>query len=469
MSDSLAISNSVIKPAGMREVLKIAWPLVVSLSINALMLFFERIFLSWHSTTSLQAVIPAFVLSFMFLCGFMALATYTGVFVSQHYGAKDYHGCSRVTFNGLIIAACSSVLILVCIPLGSWLLTVFEDNQVVIAEEQRFFQLVMVAQAILPFISAFEGFFNGIGRTRVTMRFSLARDVMRFVLDYLLIFGCCGLPELGIRGAGLSIIICYAAALGGLAWVYFSSKYHRQYHTRTELKWDFSLSRHVLRFAAPSAIQQVLDGASYALFVTILGKFNDLDQIVGNIAISLNDLSYIVFLGLGISASVLIGQYQGRHEPHLASRAAWNALRWGMLVSGVFSISLLLFPQLYLLIFAGEDGGINMAEALLIARPLLAVQALRCLFFACECITANSLKGAGDTPFVMIYSTVMALVNAAGNLVLVYVFHASIVTVWLWCSSGGLLLSAGYLWRLFVWRRWQGIDMLRRKQKVTPS
>lgn len=448
----------------MREVLNIAWPLVVSLSTSALMLFFDRIFLSWHSATSLQAVVPAGVLSFMFLCGFMALANYTGVFVSQHYGAKDYHGCSRVTFNGLVIAACSALIILLCIPLGCRLLGVFEDDPAVLAEELRFFRLIMISQAFVPLTSVFESFFNGIGRTQLTMRFSLLRDILKVILDYLLIFGHCGLPALGIRGAGWASIVCWAIAPLGLGWIYFSSKYNRQYHTRSGLAWDWTLCRHVMRFATPSAIHQTLEIASYSIFVLILGKFNDLEQIVGNIAISLQHLYYIAFIGLGISASILVGQHQGRQKPSLAAQSALNTLRLGMLLAAIFGISLLLVPKAYLAIFAGHGEQASLEEVLPLGRRLLAIQALWCFFSAGECIVANSLKGAGDTRFVMIYATILTWSFAAGNLALVYLCHASIAIVWLWCTTGGFLLAAGYIWRFYFWRRWQGIDMLQRKK-----
>lgn len=455
------------QPGSTREVLKFAWPLIVNLSTSAIMLFFDRIFLSWSSVAAVQAVIPAGVLSWAFLSPFVTLAEYSGVFVAQYYGAKDYRNCSRAAFNGMVIGAFAGILILACIPLGNAILAIFEDNPLVLQEEQTFFTLIMYAYALAPISTVFESFFNSSGRTRVTMVVSVVRDISVIVMDYLLILGHGGFPAMGIRGAGWAAVICYSISVLVFAHLYFSRRYQGTYHTRKEMIFDSKLCQRILRYGTPSAIHATLEVASYTIFTMILGKYSDLEQFAGNVVISLQHLAYIVFLGLGISASILVGQYQGSCEPQIALLATKNAIKVSAIVSGLFALALFLFPSFFLAIFAGHGGVTASIEAVMpIAHPLMMSQAFWTFFSAFECIGAGGLKGAGDTRFVMIYASSLAWgYLVTGLFAIIYIFHGPIIIAWLWCTSWQFLLAVGYMWRFFGGRRWQKIDLLGRNNR----
>ena len=62
-------------PGGYREVLRVAWPLIISMGSFTLMTFADRMFLARYSTTAIQAAVPAGIMVFCFCCGFMALAS----------------------------------------------------------------------------------------------------------------------------------------------------------------------------------------------------------------------------------------------------------------------------------------------------------------------------------------------------------------------------------------------------------
>ena len=65
---------------GYAEVLRVSWPLIISMGSFTMMQFADRMFLAWHSAVSIQAALPAGILSFTMICGFMALAGYANSF-----------------------------------------------------------------------------------------------------------------------------------------------------------------------------------------------------------------------------------------------------------------------------------------------------------------------------------------------------------------------------------------------------
>ena len=68
---------------GYRELLKIAWPLIISTGSFSLLNFCDRMFLGWYSPEAFRAAVPAGILCFTLLCGFLALAAYANTFVAS--------------------------------------------------------------------------------------------------------------------------------------------------------------------------------------------------------------------------------------------------------------------------------------------------------------------------------------------------------------------------------------------------
>jgi MATE family multidrug resistance protein len=97
---------------------RLAYPLFVSMGAFTVMQFCDRIFLARYSSISIQAALPAGILSFTLICFFQALAGYAGTFVAQYHGARDPEGCVRATAQGLWIALVSWPLRLVAISPG---------------------------------------------------------------------------------------------------------------------------------------------------------------------------------------------------------------------------------------------------------------------------------------------------------------------------------------------------------------
>ena len=79
-----------------KALMKVAWPLIINSGSFALLNFFDRLFLSWYSEATFRASLPAGILFFTFVCGFMALAGITNTFVAQLWGRGDRIGLSLI-------------------------------------------------------------------------------------------------------------------------------------------------------------------------------------------------------------------------------------------------------------------------------------------------------------------------------------------------------------------------------------
>lgn len=456
-------------PGGYAEVLRISWPLIISMGSFTLMQFTDRMFLAWYSSVSIQAALPGGILSFVFICGFMALAGYANSFVAQYYGAGDKAGCSRATAQGVWMSILSWPIMLALIPAGQWVLRVSGHAPMVLAEELTYFNILMIGSVSVPLGSAISSFFTGQGDTKTNMYANLAGNVANLVLDYAMIFGRWGFPKMGIAGAAWATVISGCVGPGIMFIVYFARKTDAEFQTRRTFRFDGRLFARMIRFGLPSAGQLFLDISSFSLFVLFTGRLGTIALASSNIALSINNVAFMPLIGMSIAASILVGQYQGRGDSRTAERAGWTCLKVGWIYMAMVGSTFILFPRVYFELFASRGPeNLPMDQLLSVGRILLFMMATWGLLDTVNLIISGALKGAGDTRFVMYYSVVMAWgVWITGELVIFFVLRRGIVAAWCWLMVYVILMAAGFLWR-YRSGRWKSIELLERQSTLQP-
>ena len=454
------MADTPFRPGGYREVLTVAWPLIVSTGSFTVMQFIDRMFLAWHSSVSLQAALPAGILSFTLVSGFMAVAGYANTFVAQHHGAGDARGCSRSVWQGIWLALLTWPLLLALIPVGRALLQWSGHPPAVLAEELDYFTILMAGSLNITLGAAVGSFFTGRGDTLTNMLATVAGNLVNIVLDYLLIFGKAGFPALGIRGAAIATVIAGAVTPLILLALYLGPSARASHATAATWRPDRALLARLVRFGLPSGLHLFLDVASFTVFVLFTGRMGELALTVSNMAFSINMVAFMPLMGISIAASILVGQYQGRRDPQTAERAGWTCLRVGLIYMALVGLTYLLAPQAYFWLFSRRaESGLGLAEVLPLGRQLLVMMAVWGLLDAANLILAGALKGAGDTRFVMIYSTLMAWGLLVPVQALIVRLGGGILVSWGWLTLYVIVLSSGFLVR-YRGGRWKSIEVL---------
>ena len=163
--------------------------------------FCDRLFLSHYGEAEFRASLPAGILFFTLVCGFMALAGFTNTFVAQFWGAGDRAGCARATAQGILFALISFPLIMLLTPAGLWMLRLGGHGAEVLALEEEYFRILMWCGGGMTLSSALSSFFSGRGLTLVIMNCNIIANGINILLNYLLIFGK------WLRGASLILIV----------------------------------------------------------------------------------------------------------------------------------------------------------------------------------------------------------------------------------------------------------------------
>ncbi|MEN7973495.1 MAG: MATE family efflux transporter [Verrucomicrobiota bacterium] len=452
---------------GWRELMRIAWPLIINSGTFAILNFCDRLFLSWYGEEEFRASLPAGILFFTLVCGFMAVAGFANTFVAQFWGAGNKEGCARATAQGILFSLLSFPLIMALIPVGLWFLRLSGHGADVLALEEEYFRILMWCGGGMTLSSALSSFFSGRGKTFVIMGCNVFANGLNILLNYLFIFGKWGIPEMGIAGAGWATVIGSWVSPMIFAVLYFSKPANAEFGTIGNMRYNHWLFKRMIRFGMPAGIHWFLDVASFTIFVMLIGRMGPVAHIASNIALSVNLIAFMPMIGMGVAASILVGQYLGRNQPEYAERMGWVALKIGIGYILSIGITFLLFPEFYINVFeADSSGSVPFAELFKAVRILLAMLALWGAADAAAIIFSGALRGAGDTHFTMYYQSVVAWgLLVPGQLLLVLVFKCNVYISWMWTLFYIIVLGAGFSYRFWS-GRWKSINLLEHRPSV---
>jgi len=461
--------HSVPRPGGYREVWRIAAPLILSMGAYTIMLFCDRMFLSWHSKVAFQAALPAGILAHTLICMFQAVASYSGTFVAHYHGAKKPDQCVHSSVQGLWVALVSWPIILLLLPFGLWVMTLFNHLPEVLAEEQAYFTILMVTGIVVPLNAAAGGYFIGVGRTKINLLGNIIGCLLNIGLNYIMIFGHLGCPAMGIRGAAYATALSSFTTFVLMMVLFFRSWAVKKYALRksnpdalgasavwTIWRPDLTLLKRMLRFGTPSGVQMLMDLGSFTIFIMLTGSMGSIAHTASSIAFSINHLAFAPLLGFGIAASTVVGQHQGARNTPAAERAGWTATRMGLIYMTLIGTTFLLFPYGYIKLFC-EKGTEFTPELLHLGRQMLVMVTVWGFFDGVCIILSGALKGAGDTRFVMIYMAIGGWLFLVPGALMIFWLGYGILALWLWLTIYVCLFAIGTClrWRCGRWKRIQ--------------
>ena len=444
-------------PTGsLREVLSIAVPLVISNSAFMVMQFCDRVFLANYSELSIQAAVPAGNLAFTLICLFTATAGYSANLVAQYHGAKKALKCLHATMQGIYFTLMFMPLVLLAIPLGNFIISLFGHTPELALQEGVYLKWMVFCALPVGLGWSISGFFTGQGRVKMTTISNIIGSALNIVLDYVLIFGKFGFPEMGLEGAAIATFIASFFAPATQFFFMMKSRHVREVGLRDAFRPEFKLMKKLVRFGFPAGVQIFLDHGAWSLFLLVTAMLDAVSLTVSNIVLSINNLAFSPVMGFGTAASILCGQYLGSGDSANAKKAVRATMKLGLIHMCLIGSVFVLLPETLISLFATSDGGAaHDPEFMRMGRNLMYLMTIWGFFDTVNLILVGGLKGSGDTKFTMWYLALVAWLVWIPGEVLILKAGGGIVEAWVWMTIYVGILSTGLIkrWHGGIWKQ----------------
>ena len=418
-----------------REVLRVCLPLVISLSATTVMEFTDRVFLANYSLDAISAALPAGITSYLFIAFFGGVGGYAGIFIAQYTGRGNPKKIGIVLWQGIYFTLASGLIL--------WLLAVFATKPIfslaghpesVRQLEEIYFSILCKGSVLHVAMVTLATFFTGRGLTRPVMVITFLGVFSNIPLDYALIFGRWGLPQLGIEGAALATVVAWGINVIFLVGLIFTKKNDHRFGVFSSFRFDRDIFVRLMRFGIPGSLQFTMDILAFTLFILLVGRIGKAELAATNIVLSINALAFMPSMGVSQGMSVLVGQALGQKKPNLAAYYVRSGCQ--LLISYILVIDLIFIfaPGFVLAPFMASEQGIASQQLVFgYGKALLKIVSAYLFFDALYMVFSGALRGAGDTRFMMF---AIGIVSPICLVLPVYFgieyFQITITTAWLW-------------------------------------
>jgi putative MATE family efflux protein len=432
-------------------------PMVVAMALGALFNLVDLWIVGKmaHPEISIAAVtIPSLVNSIPMII-FNGIVNAIIALVARFHGLGNLKRANVAAGQGFLLTLVLSVIF----GLPPWLYAsqiceLLGAKGAVVPGATAYLQIMSVGTFTMFLLMMVTGAMRAVGNSIVPMLLLGGANLLNVGLDFLLIFGKWGFPQLGVAGAAWATVIARGIfAAGGLMLMYrgFLGLKLRRWYVRWRTLWA------VLRIGIPSCGQWLVRMVSYLYILYFVAQAAPLAgrgiteaQAAFGVGLRLDTLALFSGFGWGAAAATLVGQNLGRGRADRARRASWIALGLNVAMMLVFAAIYVLFADTLLGIMGfdlvGADGGGQVME---IGRTYLYVTSSGFVFLAVAVVLSQALAGAGATKFPLLIEVVAY--GAIGYPFLRWV--ASRADVWglrgLWLAAVALHLAVAIAY--LVW------------------
>ena len=262
--------------------------------------------------------------------------------------------------------------------------------------------LDLVAFSLVPLIifQAFKQFSDGLSMTKYPMYATIFANVVNVILNYLLIFGKFGFPEMGIVGAAVGTLVSRFMMVFLLWWLLAKSKKSKAYVTNIKL---FVLNNKVINkiisLGFPSAMQMFFEVAIFTAAIWLSGLLGKNPQAANQIALNLSSMTFMVAMGLSVTAMVRVGNQKGLQNFKELRRIVFSIFLLGIMLATVFAIIFLLFHKVLPTIYVDLNDAENLidnTEVVTIAAKLLFAAAVFQISDSIQVTVLGALRGLQD-------------------------------------------------------------------------
>ncbi|ASI90332.1 Multidrug resistance protein NorM [Vibrio mediterranei] len=316
--------------------------------------------------------------------------------VAYHRGARDFESISVEFFQMVWLALISSALLVAYLvsakPILEW---IGVASEIIPIASDYAFALAFGVPGIALFYTL-NGFCEGMNNTKAPMIISVIGLLVNIPVNYILIYGKFGFPELGAVGCGWATSLVYWL-MSGLLYSYIKGHHHYKTIIRfTDIKPRAKEMIHLLRLGLPIGMNIAVCGSIFAVIALLIGRIGAENVAAAQIALNISSMTYVIPMSISFGITIRVGHALGAKD----EIGAIERSKIGILVAGLMSLIsvtiFLLFPDWIIRLYT-TDPAVSATAA-----TLLVFTAMYQFSDALQTSSNGALRGYKDTKVPML-------------------------------------------------------------------
>lgn len=431
-----------------RALLRIGLPLIGGHVAQFGIGFTDTVMLGRYSVDALAAVVLGSTFFFVLFILGSGFAIAVMPLVAEADAEGDEQALRRVTRMGLWLSLIFGFLVQPLFMLSGPILFSAQQAPDIAELSQEYLRIAGLGLVPALLVMVLKSYLAALEHTRVVFWVTVVAVPVNAVVNYALIFGNWGLPEMGMRGAAIaSIIVQFVSLIGVVVYALRALPQHQLFARLWRPDWD--VFTQVFRLGLPIGLTNLAEVGLFAASSLMMGKLGKIPLAAHGGALQLASLAFMIHLGLSNAATVRAGNAMGRKDADHMARGAWVAIVASLLTAFIAVAIFLIFPE-QLLGFFIDPEEVQREAIIATGVTLLYVAALFQVMDGAQVMALGLLRGVQDTRGPMVIAAVSYwIIGVPSAYVLGFTFGMGGEGVWLGLVCG--LTAAGILLMYRFW------------------
>ncbi len=391
-------------PARARSLLALGLPLVGSHLAQVAIGVTDAVMLGWYDVAALAAVTLSHSIWFMLFIFGSGFAFAVLPMVASALGEGDTTQVRRVTRMGMWISVLFGLLAMVPLVWPGPLLQALRQTEETAALSAIYLRIAAFALVPALLVMVLKSYLSALERTRAVLWITVGTALLNVAVNWLLIFGNWGFPELGVRGAAVATLSVQLSGLGAMA-VYCRRATPGQALFTRLWRMDGEVFARVFRLGWPIGLTNLAEVSLFSAAAVMMGWLGALPLAAHGVAVQLSSLAFVIHLGLSQAATVRAGLAHGRRDMAELRCVALTVIALSVALAAVSIILFLGWPEALAALFV-DPADPDRPAIIRLGATLLLVAAVFQLVDALQVVALGLLRGLQDTRWPMIYASV---------------------------------------------------------------
>jgi len=340
--------------------------------------------------------------SFIFIAMSIGIGFSTAItpLVAEADSEKDFEKGKSSFKHGLFLCTVLSLLLFAGLLLAKPLMYAMDQPEEVVILAIPYLDLVGLSLVPLIIFQGFKQFSDGLSLTKYPMYATILANIINVILNYVLIFGKLGFPQMGIVGAAIGTLVSRFAMLAFLWWLLKGRDKSKAYVTNIKFfVLNSTMLKKIINLGFPSAMQMFFEVAIFTSAIWLSGTLGKNPQAANQIALNLSSMTFMVATGLSVAAMIRVGNQKGLQNFTELRRIAKSIFLLGIIFAVIFAIVFLALHSVLPKIYVNLDDPINAidtAEVVTIASTLLIAAAVFQISDSLQVVALGALRGIQD-------------------------------------------------------------------------
>lgn len=402
-----AVHNNLQVAISNRQILKIAMPISLAIFIPQLNFITNNIFLGHYSTDNYALAVAGITGVYYLIFAAIGYGLNNGLqaLIARRAGENRPEEIGKLFTQGVLIGLLVAGLGI----LITWTITPYLFGLIIHDPEvhKKAVEFLRIRIWGLPFLYIYQlrnALLVGTNQSRYLVAGTLAETVTNIGLDYVLIFGMLGFPELGFNGAAIASVIAEFVGMFVIFLVIRWKGISQRFGLFQDLKWNKENSSLIFSMSAPLMFQHAISIISWQFFFLLTEHHGDMALKVSNVMRNIFGVFGCVTWAFAATTNAMVSNIIGQGKKEQVNSLLKKIIKLSTGVAVVVCLLLNLFPEIFLSIFGQGD------DFVAAALPVLRVVSAAMILMSFSIITLSAVTGSGNTRvtfFIELFAIIM--------------------------------------------------------------